>query len=66
MRAILVSDELTLMDRPALAQWFGRSIHTIRARCPVHSYDEQGRAMYDVGECERILLKIHHSGRHAA
>jgi hypothetical protein len=66
MKAIFVSDDLTLMDRPALSQWFGRSVHTIRAKCSVHSYDEQGRAMYDVGECEGILLKVPRSGRHAA
>jgi len=66
MKVVPVTKELVLMDRQALAQWTRRSAHTIRAKCPVHSYDEQGRAMYDVGECERILMTIHRSGRHAA
>ena len=55
-----------LMDREALAQWTRRSIHTIRAKCRVHSYDEIGRAMYDVQECEGALADIPQSGRHAA
>lgn len=66
MRVINAAFAPPLMDREALALWTRRSIHTIRARCPVHSYDEKGRAMYAVGPCEELLAGIPQSGRHAA
>lgn len=66
MKAVRVTDDLWLMDRVALAQWTLRSVHTIRAKCPVHSYDAVGRAMYDAYACEKLLNGIRQSGRHAA
>lgn len=43
-----------LVDREALAMVTGRSIHTIRLRCPVAGY-RAGRALYDLErEVERL------------
>jgi hypothetical protein len=66
MRAVRVTDDLVLMDREALAQWTHRSVHTIRAKCAVHSYAADGRAMYDAHECAKTLDGVAQSGRHAA
>lgn len=66
VKVVRVTDDFWLMDREALAQWTRRSVHTIRARCPVHSYAEGGRAMYDAKACAKQLDGIVASGRHAA
>jgi hypothetical protein len=66
MKAVRVTDDLWLMDREALAQWTRRSAHTIRAKCLVHSYAADGRAMYDAHECAKTLERVAQSGRHAA
>lgn len=51
-------DESTLVDRRSLAKLTGRSVHTIRLRCPVHSYSDDGRALYDSERAEKILNNI--------
>jgi hypothetical protein len=62
MRVIPIGPKQWLMDREALAQYTYRSVHTIRARCAIHSYDEIGRALYDVGAAIEILDKTRHRG----
>lgn len=66
VKVVDIGPKRWLMDREALAQWTRRSVHTIRAKCPVHSYDAVGRAMYDAYACEQQLNGIRQSGRHAA
>lgn len=66
MKAVHVTDDLILMDREALAVWTRRSVRTIRARCPIHSYDSAGRAMYDAKGCAEQLDGIPQRVRHAA
>ena len=48
----------TLMDREALAQWTGRSVHTIRARCRPVERHSTGRQLYDADEAARVLDAI--------
>lgn len=45
----------TLVTRATLAQWTGRSEHTIRARCKVVDYDINGKALYDANEAQDVL-----------
>lgn len=47
----------TLVDRQTLAQLTGRSVHTIRLRCPVAEYRD-GKALYDIDQCEAHLAKL--------
>lgn len=46
-----------LVDRQTLAVLAGRSIHTIRARCPVVGH-EKGKALYEMEHCLVILTGI--------
>lgn len=46
-----------LIDRQTLAQLTGRSVNTIRARCPVVGHRD-GKALYDAEQVEKILGKI--------
>ncbi len=66
MNVVSVDADVWLMDREALATWLGRSVHTVRARCTVHSYDHVGRAMYDAHSCAALLDSIPRRTRHAA
>lgn len=43
-----------LIDRHTLAHLTGRSVHTIRARCPIAEHRD-GRALYDMDQAEAIL-----------
>lgn len=46
-----------LVDREALAQLTGRSVHTIRARCePVRRHD--GRPLYDMEAAVAVLSGV--------
>lgn len=45
-------------DREALSVWLQRPVETIRKRCPVASYHDDGRALYDMGACEAILRDL--------
>lgn len=66
MNIVTIAPDLWLMDREALATWLGRSVHTVRARCPVHSYDPVGRALYDAHACAALLDRIPQRARRAA
>jgi hypothetical protein len=66
MKVINVAFAPPLMDREALALWTHRSVHTIRAKCPVHSRDQQGRPLYDAYHCADLLAKVPEKLRHAA
>jgi hypothetical protein len=46
-----------LLDRQSMAHVAGRSVHTIRARCPIAEH-HLGRAMYDMEDCLAILEAI--------
>jgi hypothetical protein len=54
---ILYEKDRTLIDRQTFAKLTGRSVHTIRLRCPVAEYRD-GRALYDMDACEKILKDI--------
>lgn len=45
-------------DREALAVWLQRSPETIRKRCPVTEYHEDGRALYDMEVCAEVLSQV--------
>lgn len=47
-----------LCDREALSVWLKRSPETIRKRCPVAEYHEDGRALYDMEACAEILRTV--------
>lgn len=47
----------SLIDRQTMARLTGRSVHTIRLRCPVVEYRD-GKALYDIDVCEDILSKL--------
>ena len=51
------TDGRALVDRRTLARLSGRSVHTIRARCPVTQHHD-GRALYDAEQCRQILAEI--------
>ncbi|MCP2261072.1 hypothetical protein LX15_004792 [Streptoalloteichus tenebrarius] len=44
-----------LVDRVTLARISGRSVHTIRARCPIEFRHRDGRPLYDAARCRAIL-----------
>jgi hypothetical protein len=46
-----------LVDRQTLALVLGRSVHTIRLRCPVAEH-RGGRALYDLDQAEAVLNAI--------
>lgn len=46
-----------LIDRQTLAVLSGRSVHTIRARCPIVEHRD-GRALYDMEQADAILKAI--------
>lgn len=54
---VIYQPERTLIDRQTLAQLAGRSVHTIRARCPIADH-HNGRALYDMEQCAAILDRI--------
>lgn len=43
-----------LLDRQTMAGMAGRSVHTVRAKCPVAEH-HFGRAMYDMEACLALL-----------
>lgn len=45
------------VDRQTLSVLTQRSVHTIRARCPIVGH-ERGKALYDVEDCVEILAGI--------
>lgn len=51
---VIYEQDRTLMDRQTLALLSGRSVHTIRAKCPVVKH-KRGRALYDMEQCAAIL-----------
>lgn len=52
-----ITPDRALIDRQTYARLSGRSIHTIRLRCPVAEY-RNGRALYDMEACEKVLSMI--------
>jgi phage terminase Nu1 subunit (DNA packaging protein) len=54
---IIYEQERVLIDRQTLAELAKRSVHTIRARCPVAEHRD-GRALYDMEQCAAILDAI--------
>ncbi len=44
-------------DRHSLSAITGRSVHTIRVRCPI-AFHHQGKAMYDMELCEDLLSRV--------
>jgi hypothetical protein len=55
MRHVIIYEPgRVLIDRQTLARLTGRSVHTIRARCPVAAHRD-GRALYDMDQAEAIL-----------
>ena len=45
------------VDRQTLAYLTKRSVQTIRAKCPIAGHHD-GKALYDMDECEAILKAI--------
>ena len=54
---VVYRDGRPLVDRQTLAALSRRSVHTIRARCPVVGH-EKGKALYDMEHCLVILAGI--------
>ncbi len=54
---ILIRNGAALIDRQTLSHITGRSINTIRARCPIVTHS-RGRALYDMEQSLAILLEI--------
>lgn len=54
---VVYSEGRALVDRQTLAALTGRSVHTIRARCPIVGH-EDGKALYDALVCEEMLAAI--------
>lgn len=54
---VAYADGKALIDRQSMAMLTGRSVHTIRLRCPVAEYRD-GKALYDIDVCEDILNKL--------
>lgn len=50
-------DGRALLDRQSLSALLKRSVHTIRARCPIVGH-ERGKALYDMEECIKILASV--------
>lgn len=58
MRHVIIYEPgRVLIDRQTLAQLAGRSVHTVRARCPIAEHRD-GRALYDMEESAAILESI--------
>lgn len=51
------SGRAPLVDRQTLAYITGRSVHTIRLRCPI-AERRDGRALYDLDQAEAVLNAI--------
>ena len=47
-----------LVDRRTLAMVTGRSVHTIRLRCSIATYHDDGRALYDLDQAQQVLAAI--------
>jgi hypothetical protein len=54
---IHLPDGRSLVDRQTLALVTGRSVNTIRARCPVTEH-RRGRALYDLDQAQQTLAAI--------
>lgn len=54
---VIYERDRTLIDRQTLAKLSERSVHTIRARCPVAEH-RHGKALYDLEECAAILDRV--------
>ncbi|OQO89918.1 hypothetical protein B1813_18940 [Saccharomonospora piscinae] len=54
---VVYEGKRALLDRQTLAVLTGRSVHTIRARCPVERHHD-GKALYDMDRCKAILDAI--------
>jgi hypothetical protein len=54
---VIYEENRVLIDRQTLAKLTGRSVHTIRAKCPVAGH-RQGKAVYDMDECDDILNAV--------
>jgi len=55
---VLRQPDRVLMDRAALAQWTGRSVHTIRLRCAVVDRGADNRALYDATASAELLRSV--------
>lgn len=55
-----------LCDREALATWAGRSVHTIRSKCPVVARTPTGRPLYNAEQCLDILANTRTTRRKQA
>jgi len=51
---VIYEPQRVLIDRQTLALLTGRSVHTIRARCPIADH-RNGRALYDMEQVAAIL-----------
>lgn len=51
---VIYEQDRTLMDRRTFAELSGRSVHTVRMKCPVAEH-RGGRALYDMEQCAAIL-----------
>lgn len=54
---VVIAAKRRLVDRHTLAALTGRSVHTIRARCPIAEH-RNGKALYDMDACEELLGDI--------
>lgn len=54
---VVYRDGVALLDRQSMAHISGRSVHTIRAKCPIAEH-HLGRAMYAMEECLAILGEV--------
>lgn len=54
---VVYRDGRALIDRQTLAYLSGRSVHTVRAKCPVVDHRD-GKALYDMEECAAILEAV--------
>jgi hypothetical protein len=54
---VVYRNGIALLDRQTMAHVSGRSVHTVRAKCPVAEH-HLGRAMYAMEECLKLLDKI--------
>lgn len=54
---VVYRGDKALLDRQSMAHVAERSVHTIRARCPISEH-HLGRAMYDMEHCLSILADI--------
>lgn len=54
---VVYRDGVALLDRQTMAFVSDRSVHTIRARCPIAAH-HLGRAMYDMEQCLTLLADI--------